>query len=129
MMKIGHIWLKKKLSKGKFEWFRFSLWASLYKYKDITYCSVSFSIKDNLLESDNFINFMSEKGLEFKTKPKKYVKGYMIAYYEKVYLTIPMEKMRKCLKILDNIRSRKVEIDLRIKDFDEIRSKEMARLL
>lgn len=129
MMKIGYVWLKKKLSIGRFERFRFSLWANLYVYKDVIYCSISFSIKDNVMKSDKFIDFMKKKGLEFRTKPKKYVKGYMIAYYEKVFLSKPVDEMGKYLKILEDIRSRKVEIDLRIKDFDEIRSKEMARLL
>lgn len=129
MMKIGHVWLKKKLSIMEFEWFRFSLWASLYVYKDVIYCSINFSIKDNVMKPDKFIDFMKKKGLEFRTKQKKYVKGYMIAHYEKVYLSKPVDKMKKYFKILENIRSRKVEIDLRIKDFDEIRSKEMARLL
>jgi len=129
MMKIGNICLKEKKENGKFVWSRFSLWANVYIYQNEKYCAVHFTIRDKLVNPDKFIEFMKKKGLDFKIKPKRFVKGYMIAYYEKIYITPKIDDLKKCIDVLMNVRSRKIEIKLTVDRIENILSREIARLL
>jgi len=131
MKKIGVLWLKEKPKDRENEmWHKFTLFSRVWVDNGEKFCSIQFSIKDNIISPDNFIEFMAKKGLSFKVRPVRYVKqdSYMIAFYKRVFLHVPIGKIQGCFDKMAKIKTEKMKAEIRVSSEDIIAS-EYAKII